>query len=160
MVVCVMKIKLHPVALSILFAIGLLLSLTFFVPTVPVQEAIIERPDELCENQLHEKSFVRTELLFGLSKPNNGVIAEAEFQHFVDQKVTPLFPDGLTMFSATGQFRDNHEAVVKEGSKLLLLLYPVNPTSHRNVEQIRQAYKTMFQQESVLRVDHRSCVSF
>lgn len=157
-VVYAMKLKLRPVTSIVLLAIGLI---SFVLVLMVPQKAIVERletPDS-CGSQLHAKSFARTELLFGLSKPNHTVITEREFQHFIDQNVTPLFPEGLTLLSATGQFKNDHE-VVKEGAKLLLLLYPVNPESHRNVEQIRQAYKTTFQQESVLRVDDRSCVSF
>ena len=155
-----MKLKLRPVTHASLLTLGLISFVA--VLTFPAQKAIVERlktPD-VCESQLHAKSFARTELLFGLSKPNHAAITEGEFQHFIDQNVTPLFPEGLTLLSATGQFKNDHEVVVKEGAKLLLLLYPVNPENHRNVERIRQAYKTMFQQESVLRVDDRSCVSF
>jgi hypothetical protein len=156
----VMKLKLRFVNYAILLTLGLISFVV--VLTFPAQKAIVKRLEtaDVCESQLHAKSFARTELLFGLSKPNRAVITEGEFQHFIDQKVTPLFPEGLTLLSATGQFKNDHDVVIKEDAKLLLLLYPVNPKSHRNVEQIRQAYKTMFQQESVLRVDDRSCVSF
>ncbi|MER3434625.1 MAG: DUF3574 domain-containing protein [Leptolyngbya sp. ERB_1_1] len=155
-----MKLKLRPVVPSLLLMMGLTLS--FVVFTVPAQKAIVSQSDAqtFCEHQLHAKSFARTELLFGLSKPDKTVITESEFQHFIDQKVTPLFPDGLTLFGAAGQYKNDDEAVVKEGSKLLLLLYAANNESYRKIERIRQAYKTMFQQESVLRVDSRSCVSF
>lgn len=95
-----------------------------------------------------------------MSKPNNTVITEVEFQHFVDQEVTPRFPDGLTILSAIGQFKTANQAIIKEKSKLLLLLYPFNLDSDRKIEQIRQTYQKTFQQQSVLRLDARSCISF
>jgi Protein of unknown function (DUF3574) len=157
-----MKIKPRFIALGILFALGLVASIVFVVLTVPAQQAIVAHMNmqQFCESQRYDNSFAQTELLFGLSKPGNTVITEAEFQTFIDQEVTPLFPDGLTLLSGTGQFRNDQQVVVKEGAKLLLLLYPASYENSKDIEQIRQAYKTRFQQESVLRVDDQTCVSF
>lgn len=115
---------------------------------------------QLCRHKLHGEIFLRTELFFGLSKPNNSEVTEEEFQHFIDTKVTPRFPDGLTLINAKGQFKDSTGNIIQEGSKLLILLYPFNKESNQWVEQIRTEYKDAFQQESVLRVDEQSCVSF
>jgi hypothetical protein len=158
----IMKLKLRPIVLCLLFAIGLILSFILVAPTALAPTRAIESlsAQEFCENQLHEKLFLRTELLFGLSKQDHTSVTEEEFQGFIDQKVTPLFPDGLTLLNATGQFRNNQKLVVKEDTKILLLLYPLNRENHRKIEQIRQDYRTRFQQESVLRVDNRSCVSY
>jgi hypothetical protein len=157
-----MKSKPRSVAVRTLFTIGLTIIFVLVVLTFSTQKAIVKglENQDFCKNQLHLKSFTRTELLFGLSKPNNVAISEVEFQNFIDLVVTPLFPDGLTVFNATGQFKNDRQTVVKENSKLLLLLYPGSDKSNSKIEQIRQAYKTKFQQESVLRVDARSCVSF
>ena len=112
-----------------------------------------------CKHVLHGELFSRTELFFGLSKPG-GVVTEEEFQTFVDTKITPRFPDGLTLLSGKGQFRDSTGVVIQEGTKLLILLYPFNKARSADVEQIRSEYKDAFQQQSVLRVDEQSCVSF
>ncbi len=113
-----------------------------------------------CERQLGGEIFVRTELFFGLSRSGGLDVTEEEFQSFIDTEVTPRFPDGLTLLSGSGQFKDASGTIVQEGSKLLILLYPFNKISNRAVETIRKEYKSDFQQESVLRVDERSCVSF
>jgi hypothetical protein len=114
---------------------------------------------EFCKHQLHGNIYARTELYFGLSKPN-GVVTEDEFQNFINTEVTPRFPNGLTLLSGKGQFRDSAATLIKEGTKLLILLYAFNNESSIAVEQIREAYKKTFQQESVMRVDEQSCVSF
>ncbi|MGH8565805.1 MAG: DUF3574 domain-containing protein [Gammaproteobacteria bacterium] len=62
--------------------------------------------------------------------------------------------------SGIGQFRDSAGTTVQEGSKLLILLYPFNEENNLAVEEIRTEYKGEFQQQSVLRVDEQSCVSF
>jgi hypothetical protein len=49
-------------------------------------------------------AFARTELFFGTAKPG-GAVTEEEFRTFLDEVVTPLFPDGLTVVKADGQFR-------------------------------------------------------
>ena len=113
-----------------------------------------------CENQLNGELFSRTELFFGLSRAEGPDVTEEEFQYFVDTEVTPRFPDGLTLLTGRGQFKGSSGTVIQEGSKVLILLYPFSRKSNRAVEQIREVYKDIFQQESVLRVDGQSCVSF
>jgi hypothetical protein len=60
-----------------------------------------------CKRQLHGEIFFRTELFFGLSRSNGPDVTEEEFQHFIDTEVTPRFPDGLTLLSGKGQFKDS-----------------------------------------------------
>ncbi len=99
-------------------------------------------------------AFARTELFFGTAKPD-GSVTEEEFRTFLDEVVTPLFPDGLTVVKADGQFRGADGVTIKEQSFVLILLYPVegHKTSSRNIDAIRRAYMTRHRQESVLRVD-------
>jgi hypothetical protein len=108
--------------------------------------------------------FLRTELYFGTSRPNGSVVSEAEFQQFLDQEITPRFPDGLTLLTGLGQFRGSSGRIIRERSMLLILLYPkqAERSSGEKIEQIRAAYLRAFQQESVLRADGRlaECVSF
>ena len=93
-------------------------------------------------------------VLFGTAKPG-GAVTEEEFRTFLDEFVTPLFPDGLTVVKADGQFRGADGVTIKEQSFVLILLYPVegHKTSSRNIDAIRRAYMTRHLQESVLRVD-------
>jgi hypothetical protein len=122
--------------------------------------AFVRNTESRCRAGFGAESFVRTELFFGLSRPG-GVVSEAEFKRFVDSHVTPRFPDGLTLISGIGQFREASQAVTVEGSKLLILLYPrQDAEASRKIEQIRSDYKQAFQQQSVLRADEASCVSF
>ena len=105
--------------------------------------------------------FVRTELFFGTERPGPDV-TDAQFQSFVRRVVTPRFPDGLTQYDALGQFRDSSGRIVKERSKVIILLYPERDarSSSERVEQIRDLYETAFDQESVLRADSLDLVSF
>jgi hypothetical protein len=115
---------------------------------------------KICERVISGEIFARTELLFGLSRSNGPDITEEEFQSFVDQHVTPRFPEGLTLLAGNGQFQDSTGNIIQEGSKLLILLYPFSKDRSALVDEVRTEYKSAFQQESVLRVDEHSCVSF
>jgi Protein of unknown function (DUF3574) len=106
------------------------------------------------------KPVARTELYFGLAQADGSMVSTEAFQHFVDREVTPRFPTGLTLLGGNGQYRNANGITVKEGSKLLILLYSYDRDNSRKIESIRAAYSKTFQQESVLRVDGSSCVSF
>ena len=101
--------------------------------------------------------FVRTELFFGTATPD-GEVSEEQFKEFLDQCVTPRFPDGLTIIKALGQFRGANGVAVEERAVVLVLLYPdeARRESSTRIEVIREAYKEIFRQESVLRTD-RCC---
>jgi hypothetical protein len=106
------------------------------------------------------EEWVRTELYFGTAMPK-GVVKEKEFATFVDEVVTPRFPDGLTLLSGYGQFRLSTGEIKQETSFLLILLYPERTDfTQKSIEEIRHTYKMKFQQESVLRADSKELISF
>jgi Protein of unknown function (DUF3574) len=113
-----------------------------------------------CAQELMGELFLRTELFFGLSRETGPDVTDEEFRGFVDTKVTPRFPAGLTVIEGFGQFLDSTGQTAREGSRLLVLLYKFNAKNNAAIEAIRQDYIDAFQQQSVLRVDERSCVSF
>ncbi|MEV5967370.1 DUF3574 domain-containing protein [Kribbella sp. NPDC051952] len=106
-------------------------------------------------------TWVRTELFFGTDKPGPDV-TDYQFNRFVDDTVTPRFPDGLTVLAGNGQWKGENGKVIKEHSKLVVILYPVDgaDSSSKKIEEIRDAYEKKFQQESVLRTDSTEQVSF
>jgi hypothetical protein len=104
------------------------------------------------------------ELFFGTSRRNGPPVSDQEFAAFLDDEITPRFPDGLTLISGLGQYRGSDRKLVKEGSKQLVLLYPKPSAgdSGTKIEEIRHLYEQNFSQESVLRVDDPEprCTSF
>jgi adenylate kinase family enzyme len=73
---------------------------------------------QLCSNIPTAKPVTRTELFFGLRKPNGTEVNNAEFQRFLNREVTPRFPDGFTVIPGQGQFKDARGAILQERSKL------------------------------------------
>ena len=100
------------------------------------------------------------ELLFGLGRQRSGEIREEEWRTFLEAEVTPRFPAGLTVLAAYGQWRSPSGLMIKEPSRMLVIWYRHEAMAEAAIEAIRGAYKQRFGQESVLRVDGASCVSF
>lgn len=98
--------------------------------------------------------FARTELYFGSERPGPDV-SRRDFAQFLDKEITPRFPDGLTLLSGRGQFREADGTIVEETSFVLILFYPYEDRaeSSARIEEIRRLYLDAFDQESVLRVD-------
>jgi hypothetical protein len=114
-----------------------------------------------CRNRARGGIFGRTELFFGRARPDGSTITDGEFRRFLDDIITPRFPQGLTMISASGQFRGSSGRVTREEAVFVILLYSLaEPDIDRRIEEIRSAYRDGFQQESVLRIDDQSCVTF
>lgn len=109
------------------------------------------------QKRVKAEPYVRTQLFFGADKPDGTEVTEQEWSSFLDREVTSRFPDGLTVLTGVGQFRDASGVVNQESSKVLILLYPSKKSkeSNRKIEMIREAYKRDFKQEAVLRVDDR-----
>jgi hypothetical protein len=106
------------------------------------------------------EAMPRLELLFGMGRKSGGEVGEDEWRSFLDAEVTPRFPDGLTVLTGYGQWRSASGALAKETSRVLVIWAKPGPDLQARIEAIRAAWKTRFQQESVMRVDSASCVSF
>ena len=104
--------------------------------------------------------FAEYRLFFGRSQDTVEVGTDAAWLAFLAEEVTPRFPDGLTVTDAAGQWRDASGTIVRERSKVLLILAKPGPSGMRRTDEIMQAYKSMFDQESVLRAVTTACVSF
>ena len=108
-------------------------------------------------------NFIKTELYFGLNIPAGGQVSMLDFQQFIDTAVSPLFPQGLTLLDAQGQWQDTESKKVdKEPSRVLLLLYPMRQRRQASpkIDQIRRNYQKRFAQQSVMRVDYRVRTQF
>jgi hypothetical protein len=101
------------------------------------------------------KTMARLELLFGTA----GLDA-AQWHLFLEEEVTPRFPNGLTVLEAYGQWRNGEGIIIKEPSRMLVIWHEIDAQADAKIEAIRSAYKKQFGQTSVMRVDGSSCVSF
>ena len=100
------------------------------------------------------------ELFFGRNVGEKAVVSEADFRKFVDEDVTPKFPDGLTVLDGGGQWRGEENRLIREASKVLMIILPKGRDGSARVEAVRNAYKSRFHQESVLLITQSACVSY
>jgi hypothetical protein len=101
------------------------------------------------------------ELLFGRNIGNRVGVSEAAWARFVDREIVPRFPDGLTVFDASGRWRDRkRDRVVREPSKIVQIVLPGTPEDVARLNEIAEAYKRRFKQQSVGVIVRPACVSF
>ncbi len=96
---------------------------------------------------------VVTTIYFGLSVGDAGdVVPPGEWEAFVSNDIATTLPAGFTIVDATGRWMD-HDSVVREPSRLLIVVHDGSAKSSRELDALRETYKKRFKQESVLRVD-------
>lgn len=137
-----------------------LLALSFHTVALPSPRPPISA---LVARLTQADGFIRTELYFGMRKPDKAMISELEWSIFVDDVITPRFPEGFTVVEGKGQWRNKEGKIAKENSKVLIVVYrrDLRKEAGRKLDEIRSEYKTRFDQESVLRVDIKAVlVSF
>ncbi|MEP7324352.1 MAG: DUF3574 domain-containing protein [Gemmatimonadota bacterium] len=103
---------------------------------------------------------LRDALYFGLTIPGGGEIPIADWDDFLANTVTPLFPTGLTAFTATGQWREASGQVRSEPSRVVILIHDLSSTANESIQQIIAHYRERFRQEAVMWERSQTCVSF
>jgi hypothetical protein len=99
-------------------------------------------------------------LLFGLSRPDGRSVSSAEFDQFLSDVVTPLFGDGLTVVDGSGQYRTSAGLLIRESSKVLVLIYPDVTDTRDRINRVIAQYRSRFQQESVAWIRTPALVCF
>ena len=105
-----------------------------------------------------ERLAVQELLYFGTDTPSGQITPDAWAQ-FLREMVTPRFPEGLSTWQASGQWRSVSGEVIREPSYIVSLVHPDDPLLNTSVQEIMIAYKTRFHQEAVLRVKASVCMS-
>jgi len=99
------------------------------------------------------------QLFFGRNIGHTLGVSEADFTRFLDEEVSPRFPDGLTVSDDQGRWLFKGE-VFKEPGKRLDLILTGKADDRRKLDEIATAYETRFHQDAVLIVVHPACVVF
>ena len=108
-----------------------------------------------------QNSMLEVELMFGRNIGGKPGVSEAQWRAFLAREVTPRFPDGLTVYEATGQWRDaKTKALVRERSKIVRIVLPADAQADAKIEAIADAYIKRFKQDSVGIVRRPACVHF
>ena len=92
--------------------------------------------------------WVKEELYFGALIPAGGMVTDSLWQRFLDNEVTPRFPEGYTSLDAMGSYQVLSGVTVKEPSRIIILLYNSStPMIERRVLEVMERYRKQFGQE-------------
>src|SRR5687768_3766757 len=105
-----------------------------------------------------EKPSVSDLIYFGTDTPD-GKVSDADWAAFLSEVVTPRFPDGLTTWRASGQWRSADGSLTREDSHVLNLVHAGDAKTEGAIGALIGEYKNRFRQEAVLRVRSDACVS-
>ena len=93
----------------------------------------------------------RTEMYFGQTRRDGSAISEKDWKKFLDETIVPKFPSGLTVLNGDGRWRDLNGVIHVEGSRVLVVLYPLNDDEAQSkLDEIAREYCVKFDQEAVM----------
>ena len=84
------------------------------------------------------------------------MVTENEWKNFKENQIARVFKEGSTVFNATGNWYDPvSKQPITEPTYVVVYFYKKSPRISKQIDSLRYWYKTMFQQQSVLRVDKK-----
>ncbi len=100
--------------------------------------------------------MMETNLYFGQSKPDGDTITANEWKNFRENQIGSVFKEGATVFNGTGNWYDPAtQKLTTEPTYIVVYFYKNSPQISKQIDSLRYWYKTMFNQQSVLRVDKK-----
>lgn len=109
-----------------------------------------------------EEKYIRTELYFGLSRPDGGFISEGEWVAFCDTVISKTFVNGATILNSDGMWLQDG-VLIKEDSRMVIYfsrLYEMTDEFSASIDTLREKYKRYYKQQAVLRTDEFVNASF
>jgi hypothetical protein len=99
-------------------------------------------------------------LFFGRGMMGREAVSDEGWRKFLDEEITPRFPDGFTVVDTYGQWRNAGGMIATERGKELIVIAKESADEAARIAAIRDAYKRRFMQESVLFVQSPACAAF
>ena len=104
------------------------------------------------------EKWVRTELYFGIAPYEAEGLglaaAEGSWRAFLDEEVTPRFPDGFTVLDGYGQGREGEGTeIVRTHGRVLVIVHLDSPAKRAGIDALREAYRVRTGAKSVLAVE-------
>jgi hypothetical protein len=117
-----------------------------------------QAPAAFCQDPL--KPMLRYELYFGRDVHGHHLVSDRQWAQFLADEVTPAFPEGLTVFDGRGQWRGANATVMRERTKIVVIVTSDSGGVRGRVAAVIAAYKARFEQHSVGVVQHQVCAAF
>ena len=89
--------------------------------------------------------WLETRIYFGMTTKDGTQLTALQWQAFLDDEVTPRFPDGLTVLEAYGQ----SSTPLSDGAgglttKVLIIVHPATPEDAAKFEAIKAVFEARF----------------
>ena len=105
--------------------------------------------------------MMETTLYFGQSKPGGGMVTEKEWNSFKEEYISKVFKEGCSIIHVEGAWKDTStNELITEPTYQVVYYYKTSPAVSRQIDSLRYWYQTLYQQQSVLRVDKNVKTSF
>ena len=105
--------------------------------------------------------YTEYRLFFGRGDADSRrVVSDQQWDKFLEDTVTVEFPAGLTVVDAYGQYTDPAGDLVREDTKVLIILVPPDAGSSSRIDRVIEEYRSRFSQQGVLRQVMNTCASF
>lgn len=105
--------------------------------------------------------MVETDLYFAQTRPDGSMITEADWNHFRENQIAKIFTRGCTVIKASGNWLDPVTGkLITEPGYVVICYYKKSSKMSQQIDSLRYWYKTMFNQQSILRVDKKAKASF
>ncbi|HEX4295730.1 MAG TPA: DUF3574 domain-containing protein [Rhizomicrobium sp.] len=108
-----------------------------------------------------EKPMIEAQLFFGRDIAGRAPVSDKEWTDFVAAVLARDFPDGFTVSDGNGEWRDPvFNAVVREQTKIVVIATAPSPDFAKRLQDVTDAYRARFHQQSVGVITQDVCASF
>lgn len=114
----------------------------------------VARPGLAQETHWPDAQWLETQIFFGQAKAGGGTVSDDDWKSFLDEVVSPRFPDGLTVLTGIGQSLDTQSGKPRSGATMMLLVVHENSNdAQTRFGEIIAEYKKRFGDVGVFHVD-------
>jgi hypothetical protein len=99
------------------------------------------------------------QLYFGGAFGPSSKVSDAQFRKYVDEELTPRFPDGLTVLDGGRQWKGEENRAIREAAKVVLIVLPKALGVQMRINAARSAYRNRFHQDALVEVLPPACVA-
>ncbi len=89
------------------------------------------------------------------------MVTETEWNRFKENYISKVFKEGSTVIAVAGNWYDpDQHKLITESTYVVVCFHKKSSGLSQQIDSLRYWYKTMFQQQSVLRTDRKVNASF
>ena len=89
------------------------------------------------------------------------MVTEKEWNDFKENYISKVFKEGSTVVNVSGNWYDpDSHKLITEPTYQVIYFYKTSDRISKQIDSLRYWYKTLFRQQSVLRVDKKVKASF